>query len=1636
MKQISTISNARVLKTAGLLAGFLLSAGAAPVLAGNAGFYVYVRNSSGTAVASAQVAALHFANNGPDASLSTYAFTNTNGVAFFTLQDNYEYDVFATSQGFLPSIRDQFNDPYHLHLVPPFSVSAGTITLSSFTAANLGEIDITVQNYPSNNNLVFGSVKPSAGAYTEPVAFGVSKIVSGTNDTVKIFNVPYSPANTYNAEAFDPSTNKAISKPVVSDLNGSNQRISVTVDFSNSMAPVTVSNEAQQAGNAGNFSVDGVVTDTATPNWTALVPWVGINFYGQYATGFSTQTDYRWVNADRDGRFQLYGLMRGVTYYAQVYWGCSWDQGQCYEGNNSTAGTSGIFGAAPALNDFLYTGAPIIKRIQLRAAAASNGQIKVVVKDTEGNRIPQAWANVWPDGNQYQIGAQCLSRPGMGNAGEQTNAAGEVTLDGLPSGNYEVQVWTPFTKQGGTRYTGSPDGKSCWEQQPQTCGCSASNKDYRVTIDTNAGPNYVSVFNAIGNPIYPGVSSVTIQVQLSTSNTGMLKGTLYFPWGGINLSLNPISIVLQPNCRENEECKGGGFKYFNAPSTGPVINYAIPISTGKSYWMNITSNYWGIIREGGGQNQVDMSTGVNVVNLDLKFAPAGRLVGNLYKPDGSIFQPKQGEGVWINANGNNSWGGTQVNNDGSFILGGLLPGTYKINLNGWGKFTYASPTPAPTASISANQDTYQNVTMLNGTPVRVKATMSSLPPMPVYDCSGTSSGDCPPEFWKARAYPQGTIFDSEKIAALMFGDNSSADFRYFPDPLKTWCGNLPAAGFCPERLPSPGVYDFYLFRAGDMNTDLAREMGVLSWPYFAVVSSTRNIVLDPNDPRTKGNYTPFYWQGSTVSVLPVDLTPTASMASISTVAVHGFVIGQNIIRKQDFVALGGNFDNFMKYIPALALYDSNNALKGAAMVIPHPACFKDPLNIDGVIHSFDAWVEQSVAQNNFDLMMRVFQSCPGGWQFEIHGMSTGTYTAVLTTPNYPPYQTSVTLDGSISMVTMPVINLDAAGQGATLQGVITSTPTSNWVAIATASVSIAGEAYKERTVTTDGAGFYKLEGLPAGAYRIKVAAAGYANAYARQDVGSSGTYEANFRLRAAGSSITGTVYSQKVPFVKVQPGAKILAYKQNDPSDSSEPALYKTMTSSTGFYRLDGLEDGKSYKVSVKYPGKYVVSQDTATPAGGGTVSGIDFALLPKPPDIEIFGRPVPPNYEFYVLNPNDFKDGHVWIGSVPFDMGTAQNMDSYFTQLSTTQLLLRIPLDLAHVPDPNGDYTLHGEAETISGKIVTKEIVFGAKRRGNSVQNIRDALLGDDSEDEQGRKANQAYLDASGENASAVTLPRGSLGLMSETAIPTCRFSNMDVNAATVAALVQNISTSAFASGIYQITFSSIGYVPGGNGLDLTLAYDKTNTSLADLSLYHYNDTEKKWEEVPGQKTIDPVKGTISVRRIKSVSSVLGLKSGHPLMLRWTGASYAASSQYRAAGLIPDDSGSFAIMRPSLTGSVYSGTTIKIYNFPNPFNLSAKTPTLVHKQGGQIDLTTYGTIIKIEVPPGVSGRGVIRIYTLNGELVRELDVDLTASTYYYREWDGRNKSGSKVANGVYYGILSIPGVKAKDATFKMAVIK
>lgn len=1611
---------------------------------------VDVKNPAGAGIPGVQVIAVRFTETGPDAAQTKTALTNAAGRASFTggstLGSGLDYEIFATTQGYVPSLIDQYENPDRPHVFASGTLSDVTITLSSAAAgiSKLGEIHVDVEN-ATGSSLIFGEVRSASGVSRDAVARGFAVTAangkadnSNGSGPIKIFNVPYASTNAYTIGGFDPVKNVGYSFPGNQELAAYRKLVRYTsgsadplennlLNFSNAVPERQVQNIDQSFKVSGEVSVEGAVIDTTTAQ--TPIPYIGINFSYVRNDPFCQTgcTGNIWANTDTNGRFQLFGLQQNTSYYAQIYGGCSWN-GQtstCYDGYNSTWTAYNPSTSAPlGRNDFYYGSTPMFKKIELNKASGGSGKLAVYVRDSNGTALPQSWVSVWPDGQQWDTDGNCgtnndrISRPGLANANSQATT-GYVLIENLPAGNYSVQAWTQFSNQGGTHYNAGPDAQFSWG------GSNCNTDDLRVTIDTTAVAGMqVRVFNASGSGSTQG-SSITITVPLTINTSGLVKGTLKFP-RVVDLSNDPINITLQPQCTSNCSSGGGGFTVINGSAVGPDVPYTINVGSGTNYWMNVTSNYWGIVRAGGGNNQISLtSTGTAIV--DLKFAPAGRLLGKLYKPDTSLFQPSFGPSdnvsASINASGQQSWGWTQVNQDGSFAIGGLLPGEYSLRVQGWGKFIYTDPQPVPKETIFAGRDTYRDLSLVAGTALRINASTPSLPSMNRPNCSGQDEWKCPPEQWAVAPVPQGTDF-SLKVSGLLIGDDQDAGTIGYASAAGNGgsCGGpVTEPGFCVKRVASPNTLDFYLLRKGifdESNIDSVR-------PFFVILNSTKNVKVDSSLANTS-----YFYQNSTISVQTVNLAPASNMSAAPQATLRGSVLASNMIRQQDFEALGGDFNNFIKFIPILTLFDSTGTLKAGAAVVPNPTCFAH----GGGGDQFD----RAVAEGNWTLFKSILDGCPAAtgysasFGYEIRGLNPGqTYTAVLTTPNYPPYQTSVTIGIAGSTTTLNV-NLDqAVGSGASLTGVVKSTANA---VLANAAVSIEAPGFnnnKKKTVTTNSSGVYLVEGLPAGSYRISVVAPGYALSSAIKDVSGTASFTTDFTLKAAGATITGTVKSLATR--KKMGGVKVFAYNDtlNVNSPAAELSLYKKVTSSGGYYSIDGLEVGATYKVFVKAPGYYVANASTLTVAGVNP--NVDFSMRKKPLDVEVFAHPTATDYEFTILNPGDFPDGDAWIGESPFVKAVSTNVGNSFQTITTNEgdkLILKYPLaSLA----ANTDYVLHIEATDPSSSAratITKEVVFGKNRKGDAAQSIDDTLLGDDEANEQGKKGNEAALDVSGSNASAISIPAGAMIPVSTYAIPSMTFSQIDAAASTTTAVLS--STAAFASGVYKVEIGSVSLT--AKGFDMTLAYDKTGSNLSDIALHKFNETSNKWEVVPGLQTIDPLKGTVTVKRIKSLASVLGLKASSPMRAMSDGQTYTPNATYQALAAV--DSGLFAVMRPSLVGTSYTGSIVKVFNFPNPFNLSVKTNTLTHG-GATTSLTTAGTVIKYELPSSISGHVYIRIYTLAGELVRELDQgEQSGGAYYYTAWDGKNKSGTDVANGVYYGVLSVPGAKVKDATFKMAVIK
>lgn len=1645
-------------KEFGIAALAVLTALPAPAFA-VANLTVQVNNAAGGAVASAEVMALAFVNGSPDAAQSRLAMTDATGKATFdnagvapfsALVTGVSYQILASSQGFLPSLVDQFNAGSNGLTAAAPSATPASVTVALSTASSLGEIGLNFTN-ATHNSVIFGQVNLKTGGGA--VAYGVTNTDGAGAGILTVHNLHYATGGTYQINAFDPQLNRSLSFNVASNLDAGTPSIAPgalpTADFGsvNAAPPSTaIDNTAGQGGTG--LSADIVIVDTATGS---PVPNAGVSVTGAFQDAYSQwHYDNRGGQSDSSGHVQLYGLTPNVIYYTSVYGTCA--GATCYRGAPSTAVTAG-YGTSPGPNDFLYTSTTtVVKRvIGLSAVAASTAKVGIFVQDQLGNPLPHSGVSLYPDFTPWYKDGTCTTQipnPGMMNINTSA-ATGYVELSGMPSGNYMLSAYTQF---GAASYN-----NAVFNSSVPFGGCNALN-NYRLYIDTANAPYVARTYNG-GGALMTSYSSATIVVQVSTSSTGLVQGTLTFP-SAVNLSLSPVLITLYAQCNPGSPCNGGGYGAFTSASTGPVINYAIPVSSGQSYWMSVTSDYWGAITAGGSQLQVDLKSST-AAYVPIKFAAAGRVKGSMRAPDGSVFVPQNNQYVWVGASGNNSWGNTQLGADGSFDIGGLLPGVYRfqVGVGGSGpssKFPYTTRRPEQQIQITANQDTLQDAYLDYAVGLQPTASLASLPALSIA-AGCPQDTDCPPQTYEMFALPAGTKLGASAMVEMLAGDpSSSADSiagrsQYNVDVgSASRCngGQLNSPGFCPIAIPAkPGsgsTYDFYLARRGGF--DSGNVQGGVR-PHLVLVNASSNVVVAQSKAATPV-FNPYDGpNGSTSTVQTVSLTPATSLASTPLAVLFGTFTMTNMITQQQFNSLGGKFDNFLNYLPVVYVYDTSGVFKAAGLGVPFPPAERP----------FEAQLKGSVSNSNYTQ----FQNLTGvsGWGplgYEIRGLTAGTtYNIVATSPNYPPYKTSVTL-GVAGSTTIVNVNFDA-NPGSTLQGVVTTT---NSVNIPSAQVTVSAPGYTATTLTTDASGRWSITGLSAGRYSLSAVVAGYVSGAAIVDVSAGTTVTAPvFAMTAANASISGTVFTNNpvcpagstgcAAFGRTAiSGATVVAY--DDTLNASNPTaplpLFRAVTSSSGTYTLTGLTSGDNYKVFVNAPGYYVLNQSTLTVAGNRP--GFDFALKPKPLTVDVYGRPTGTNYEFQITNYKQFSTGSAWIGKSPFTKATSTDVSTLFHEQpdaqGVNQLLLDVPLSGAPINMSTGTvYVMHLEAQPNdpSAATVTTEVQFGLNLPHNTCQNIDQALLGDESSlNSLGLPANAVPIDISGGssgNSTALSLPAGGVIPITSTAIPSMCMSETDASASSQAQ-APGVSSGSFASGVYTMTLSSVNYTQ--KGVDLTLSYNQNGSSINDLAVYTYDSAQQKWQSVPGLQTLDPVKGTITVKGLKSLSSVLGLKGaqGTGLMAISDGRGYRPS----AIILRPDDTGVFAVMKPSqVSGGAFSGTVVKVFNFPNPFSLQTKSVTLNTTAGVCAGLTgsvvTDGTVIKYEIPAGISGTGVIRIYTLSGRLVREVDAgNISPSTCYYTTWDGKNKNGQPVANGVYYGVLSVGGSKQSSGTFKLAVIK
>ncbi|MCG3203459.1 MAG: hypothetical protein KCHDKBKB_00126 [Elusimicrobia bacterium] len=1584
---------------------------------------IRVRDANGAGVVNATVYAVNFGERGPDGEHSRIGTTDNDGNVTLALVDNEEYEILAEKHGAGPTGRNQLFSPTHPHVAGNTSDSP-TVTLDG-TFSGRGQITATVQNATATR-LVFGSVRKKGT--TQDIAFGSCLANGGGTCDIIFNNIPTAAANTYDVGVFDPSANNGQGQgygKILTTSVSSGGNATITIDISQGLPPDFTANSGDksndeqnrvlaEAGGTGG-TVRGVVRDSVDSSKTVPNVWVSLMIREDNGAVF----DRQGTHTDQNGRFELRGL-EARKYYLRVSGGCRQDS-TCYSGYESdTARTNGNLDT----NDFELTAGDISSGnaknivVLLTAAPAGTGALKVNVKNQNGTLIPGAHVNIWPDGQPFQVDGSALTCNGadatVANPGyTQKNAQavdGTVVLSQLSAGNYMVQVWTPFSQQG-TMFNAGPDGLYNWS--PGLRGCTSqitgSADDRRITVNAN---NTVQVFDMTGTEINGVVTTVnsipniTLTVQTGNNGDGRVYGTMKFP-ETVDLSADPITVILYGPC-DNSGCAGNFASVNGSGSNQYTYETFVPRTKNSepaSYHIQVFSKYWGVVQAGGGQNQIQFKDGVTEVQRDFTFAKAGIVTGYVRKPDGSVLIPgNDGNGGYVhasvNVSGQSSWGHAQVGQDGKYTVGGVLPGevTIRPQVHGGGA-DYAAE--GVKARVIANTTIEKDVSFIKGAFVLPIWDTSNYPTLQTDISGGFPTG----ETYEIIRVKSGTPLDGN-FATMVLTDHSDEEARFTNVPAGNGpCGPGWSGGYCGKYMAAGDAYDFIFYRTGNMEGPYA------TYPYLTILGTKENVEVSSS----KATDPTVMHQGS--SVKPVRVTYAGDAPQAGT-TVKGTVIAENMMRENDFTSLGGDFNNFIKYIPQISVV-CNNSMVAMGLVTPPPAA------IEGAA---GAQLDTAILNNDYNGFVNVVDGLT--WQYEIRGVPPNKdCTLIGTTPNYPPVSKRVTTGANGSSLTWDINWDNVAGKGGTISGTVTD---SNGTPIKSASVLLKTKGIK-KTVTANASGAYAFEGLPIGRYKITATAPSYSPDAQKTVIGDAETDTVNFALNAGPGSIAGTILELSATEMglvkKPVEGAKVTAYDDTvNAQDTSKPlALIEATTQSDGTYLLEGLVNGHTYKISAKAPGRQVES--TTKTSNGAAMTGVDFVFKQKPLTIDVAIDFLDTTFKIKILNPNNFSDGTVTYYPTA-DSSNTTDISNSFTDLPDGSLVAELAKSVLTAGVP---YTLKIVANPADGsEPVTRTIDFASGKEA-AKKAMDQAMLGDETVGDDGVQAN--YV---GFNGAGFELEPGALIAGSSSEIPSADFELQDP-----ANLDITTTDTTTVGDIVKVDINDVNFT--GRDVPLVMPIDTSTLDegidAKDLALYQYNSSTGELEKVDSTLTLDPLNGTVAVdvtlnntvfsQVSISNNSVGGMRSasvkGGMNALR-TRDGFRTNPRAAASG-----SASFVIGLAQSTGTV-AATSYHQYNFPNPFNLKDKTVTLRSGTSG-VGTSIRGTYIVVS-PTGSGDKNItIRIYNVAGDMVREFKETARAGYYNYIHWDGKNTSGDDVASGVYFAAVDAPGAPKKEP-IKMVLVK
>ena len=1577
------------------------------LLTSNPRLTVRVNNGPNSSVSGVRVAVMGFSQTGgidPNG-IAMHVTDVSSGAWTFSLPAGRTYFGAISSHNMVPTIKDQLSDPggnFFVDLNGDTTKQYYISPRSTTTADAVYKMTLNVSTHTGTlaiDDYLMGEVFITQTG--ERVAYSVMQ-ANAVNNAMEIYNLPAAANGVYGMAVSVPSR----SKVVQAFMNGPFPSTSV---YTVAMADASQLTGSFEVGvSTVPPSVAGMVLDT---NWSPLEgvrvrierSTCAANENWQTNNTVDTSDDYctYWQTmlneetlTDAGGAFSFYNV-------PQIAWSdsscvnpmnCTQREsvGSSYSLNVGKAGyESGYSGFRfPVGSPVPYTGDMYNNSTTFNLALATYTLTGVLKYN--GMPLPNANIMVNPDWNSYSQGADSYRRCERGGCGIRTDARvrtgadGSFVVTGITDGNARIEAafeggWRSLT-EGNDYETMSDNLRVTISSQGATVPASPPNSGCRAgrTWVLDSSGTCKGFGNVVFNIIPEGANSGG---QLYGNVTFVTTYTITNSAPLVISTSAPLTLMAQESCRDGCQNSQMSFASLAGTFVTNTTSYAMVLSTGVTYYTRIFSSEWG--QANSFKSEVTPSTTVPSVRQDFSVLRAGGLHGVIKKPDGTNFKPAYGD-----QNSPSAYWAQIV------VRGENVDVSEDKQVDEYGEFEFPNLAPGNyTVSIRPEGAGFvwapvkQTVAVAEGRTTEVQLKLESgLAVQPqifgLPEISTTSWG------YSIVGVPSGTEMNQKMITELFFSDPDYS-FDYST-----------STGWQTKYMPA-GQYDFYLILGAQYDPGGGDDNRVSYSQFGNFIGRVKGVAVQKSD--TNPNV------GTAEQPIAINI-----LGSIGQGGMAGTIQGANIFTDSDLDRMFGNFEELFDVIPAMMLYDSAGDLRGFSNGMP------------GSEASYNGFMEGMQLKDKD--VLRSFLEL-NALDYGVWGLPPGRYTAVFNNPNYPPVAKEITLPANSAYA------FDFDGQvivQAGISGVVKSSAAPN------APLEGARVFLRHRTVEkftlTDSSGAFTFSNLPTGIYRLEVARNGYVTEGEKTSVAADEEKNFTFYMLPSESKLTGRIFLSKFPTQVTKAGIDIVAYDETHNVEYPESYLPKTevQTDSSGNFEITGVVPTHLYKLSAFYTGKQPEVLEITAEEGNTVISEI--TLKDIPPQIAIKVKKSADSaskVDVVIKSPKQL----VATPSCRYNPGQAFDAASAVT--------------LALVPGPNktylGQFTVSSSQQYYTVKVTAgdagnkmeKEFVYDQVSNAKTEQYIQQESLA----------GGEIQMDKESEEYSGIELDPGALSYSTATAtdytnlvggffsaLPSVRTVKTSKGNLTIAESVKDL----MASEVYNMDLSNAS---ANKPFTLTLKYDKERGASTTNSLRIYQqDADNNWQEVPGNYTVDPMLGVLSVDVASLNNASAGVSASRtPLGRKRAGMSSVVNGRYRPSTTGTSQSGRFAVLTaPPVVGTTYSGTDFDVYNMPNPFDLKTKTVTLsadaLASAGAYV---TNGTVIKYHLPASRAGNLKFVIYNLAGEKVRTFNMGSpSAGKVHYFEWDGKNETNQDCASGVYFLLTFIDGERVGSKAHKMAIIK